>query len=296
MTDAEQLQASLLETRNEDGGWPSRTGRSWTEPTALALLALQGTLVSSETRSLTASWLAHRQSSDGGWPPCAAVPTSTWVTGLALLALADEPASAQGCPRGALWLSNHVYPELSPFQRFLQQSLGINPSRAPGSAPWFPGTAGWVIPTAFSILALSCWSAHLRNADLSLAVHRAQNYLLSRRCSDGGWNHGGSLQRSETSPSYPETTGLALLALANNSTPSLEPTLRLAESQLQHPDSTEGLCWLLMGLAAHGLKKEPPPWSAQSFSKPAMTTQEIALRLITWQALHGPNPFLKPAL
>jgi hypothetical protein len=296
MTDAERLEASLLSTRNDDGGWPSRRGRSWTEPTALALIALQGTLVSSETRSLTASWLAHHQSPDGGWPPCAAVPTSTWVTGLALLALAHERESAQGCPRGTLWLTNQVNPELGAFQHFLQQRLGIGPSLAPGSAPWFPGTAGWVIPTAFSILALSCWSAHSPNSNLSLAVHRAQNYLLSRRCADGGWNHGGSLQRSETAPSYPETTGLALLALANNSSPSLEPAIRLAESQLQHPASTEGLCWLLMGLAAHGQKREAPPWSAPSSSNPAKTTQEIALQLITLQALRGPNPFLQLAL
>ena len=92
----------------------------------------------------------------------------------------------------------------------------------------------------------------MRDATIPPAIRRAQEYLLSRRCLDGGWNHGGSLQRSETSTSYAETTGLALLALHSCSSPSLEVTLRFAETLLQKPDSTEGVCWLLIGLAAHG--------------------------------------------
>src|SRR5450631_4307059 len=155
MTDVDKLKASLLDSRNVDGGWPSRHGRSWTEPTALALLAFQAGNVPGEPRSFAASWLAHRQSSDGGWAPCAAVTTSTWVTSLALLALAQEREYSQGCPRGILWVSTHVYPELNALQGFLEHNLGIAPSQAPGSSSWFPGTAGWVIPTAFSILALS---------------------------------------------------------------------------------------------------------------------------------------------
>lgn len=291
MTDAEELQALLLSSRNADGGWPSRRGRSWTEPTALALLALRGEHVSRETRALTVSWLVDRQSSDGGWPPCATVVTSTWVTSLALLALSQESQHSQRCFDGARWLAGHVYPELNSFQGFLQHQLGINPSKAPGSAPWFPGTAGWVTPTALSVLALSCWSGRLRNTNLDRAIRRAQTYLLSRRCSDGGWNHGGSLQRSETSPSYPETTGLALLSLANSSSSSLGQTLRFAEGLIQKPDSTEGFSWLVMGLAAHGRLTKVPHCTLRP-----KTTQDAALHLIALQTLSGRNPFLQKAL
>ena len=290
MTNAEEVQAALLKSRNADGGWPSHRGRSWTEPTALALLALQGTIVSGEARSLAASWLVQHQSTDGGWPPCAAVATSTWVTSLALLALAQENKNSESCLRGITWLSSQVYPELGALQGFLQNHLGISPSRAPGSAPWFPGTAGWVIPTAFSILALSCWSEKLQQPRLTATVRRAQDYLLSRRCADGGWNHGGSAQRSETAASYPETTGLALLALHNHQSHDLNRTLCLAESLLQKPESSEGLCWLLMGLAAHGIQKEESPWLYRS-----QKTQDMALQLITTEALSGRNPFLHSA-
>ncbi len=282
----------LLSSRNPDGGWPSRRGRrSWTEPTALALIALQSGHVSSETRSLTASWLADRQSYDGGWPPCATVPKSTWVSSLALLALGQESTHSRGCPNGAVWLTNLIYPEQSAIQAFLQRTLGLSPSQAPGSVPWFPGTAGWVIPTAFSILALSSWSRRVQNVNLAHAVNRAQAYLLSRRCSDGGWNHGGSPMRSEAATSYAETTGLALLALSNNSSPTLGPTLRMADGLLQQANSNEGVCWLLMGLAAHGIRKEEAEFRIRT-----KTVQDVALRLITLKALDGHNPFLQPAL
>jgi hypothetical protein len=286
----EELRAALISSRNADGGWPSRKGRSWTEPTALALIALQGTLGASETRSATASWLARRQSADGGWSPCSAVPASTWVTSLALLALAQEDRHSQGCTKGAAWLSSHVYPELNTFQSLLEDCFGISPPQAPGSSPWFPGTAGWVVPTAFAILALSRWLPHLQDPSVASTIHRSQQYLLSRRCFDGGWNHGGSLHRSEASPSYAETTGLALLALANCSAPSLTPAVRLAESMLPKADSTEGICWLLLGLAAHGLRKDVSPLTIRP-----KTTQDFALQLITLQSLHNRNPFFQPA-
>jgi len=290
MTD-DELPSILLNSRNADGGWPSRRGRSWTEPTALALLALQGEQIPSETRAVTAAWLAKRQLADGGWPPCAEVSTSTCVTSLAVLALGQEKEHSGGCGAGTEWLSSHIYPEMNPLQRLLKETIGVSPSQAPGSSPWFPGTAGWVIPTAYSILALSCWTGRLRNPNHEASIRRAQTYLLSRRCADGGWNHGGSPQRSESAPSYAETTGLALLALANHPSPSLEPSLSLAQQFVDHPDSTEGLCWLLIGLNAHGRNRQTnPQWK----TKPR-TTQEIALRLITNQTLKCRNPFLQPA-
>jgi hypothetical protein len=291
MTYADELLASLLKSQNADGGWPFQHGHSWTEPTALGLLALQAAGYSSEARRQAASWLAKQQSPDGGWPPCAIVPTSTWVSSLALLSLAQERAYSAGCPKGIGWLARQVYPDLPILQNFVEHSLGLTPSQAPGSSPWFPGTAGWVVPTACSILALSCWSNRLPGEDLIKTVQRGQTYLLSRRCADGGWNHGGSLQRSETSPSYPETTGLALLALAGNVSPSLTPTLVLAETFARAPASPEGASWLLMGLAAHGriVAAIQPPLRPK-------TNRDRALQLIAFHALRGHNPFLQPAL
>jgi hypothetical protein len=291
MTNADELLAALLKSQNADGGWPFKHGHSWTEPTALALLALQAARCSTDARRQAAAWLAKQQSADGGWPPCATVQTSTWVSSLTLISLAQERVYSSGCPKGVHWLARQVYPDLPAFQNFVQHSLGLSPSQAPGSSPWFPGTAGWVIPTAFSILALSCWSNRLPSEDLDKTVQRAQTYLLARRCADGGWNHGGSLQRSEASASYPETTGLALLALAGHVSASLAPTLQLAETFYREPASPEGSCWLLMGLSAHGrnVAERQPPLRFK-------TNRDIALELIAFHAFRGYNPFLQSAI
>ena len=76
------LQQKLLAYQNADGGWGYGKGSSWTEPTALALLALP---IRSEARAQASSWLRKMQNPDGGWPPQPSVAESTWVTSLAVL-------------------------------------------------------------------------------------------------------------------------------------------------------------------------------------------------------------------
>jgi len=253
MAEVGELQRQLLVSQNPDGGWPFWKGSSWTEPTALALLALRLHDHSPPARQAAAFWLERRQNTDGGWRPNDAVPASTWVTSLAILALPSAGKQA-----GA-WLSTHVHLK-------------------DGGSPWFPGTAGWVTPTATSILALS----RLDNASFASQIEQGRRFLLSRRCRDGGWNHGGSSFRSEDANSYPETTGLALLALAGAPAGQLTAALQLSEDFLKNPGSTEGLSWLQMGLVAQGRKME----DLQLPLRPR-TIRDISLRLLALAALDG---------
>jgi hypothetical protein len=253
MAEVGELQRHLLASQNPDGGWPFLKGSSWTEPTALALLALRLHDHSPPARQAAASWLERRQNTDGGWRPNDAVPASTWVTSLAILVLPNVGKQA------GVWLSKHIYSK-------------------DGGCPWFPGTAGWVMPTATSILALS----RLDSASFASQIEKGRRFLLSRRCRDGGWNHGGSSFRSENANSYPETTGLALLALTGVPPGQLTPALRLGEDFLKNPGSTEGLSWLQMGLVAQGRKLED---SQPSFQP--RTIRDISLRLLALAALDG---------
>jgi hypothetical protein len=175
------------------------------------------------------------------------------VTSLAILALPNAGK------RAGVWLSKHIYSK-------------------DGGSPWFPGTAGWVTPTATSILALS----RLDGANFAPQIEQGRRFLLSRRCRDGGWNHGGSSFRSENATSYPETTGLALLALAGVSPGQLTTAVRLSEDFLKNPRSTEALSWLQMGLVAQGRKMENP-----QAPLPPRTVRDISLRLLALAALDG---------
>jgi len=253
MAEVDELQRQLLASQNPDGGWPFLKGSSWTEPTALALLALRLHDYSPPVRQAAVSWLEQRQNADNGWRPNDAVPASNWVTSLAILALPNVGKQAGD------WVAAHVY-------------------KKAGGSPWFPGTAGWVTPTATSILALS----RLDGARFASQIEQGRGFLLSRRCRDGGWNHGGSSFRSENATSYPETTGLALLALAGVPPGQLAAAFRLSDDFLKNPGSTEGLSWLQMGLVAQGRKMADP----QPRLRPR-NVRDISLRLLALAALDG---------
>jgi hypothetical protein len=232
------------------------------------------------------AWLGKRQNADGGWSPNDAVPTSTWVTSLVILALPNTGKSAESIERAAVWVTGHVSQGPSTLTRYLLQALGGTSPQVVGASPWFPGTAGWVIPTSTAILALS----RLNRTKFALQLEQSQRFLLSRRCSDGGWNHGGSSFRSENASSYAETTGLALLALVGLPSERLTAAFRLSGDFLRNPDSSEGRSWLQMGLLAHGKKVEDLPPLARP-----RTVRDISLRLLTLAAIHGNNRLLTQA-
>jgi hypothetical protein len=251
MAEVDELQRQLLASQNPDGGWPFAKGSSWTEPTALALLALRLHDCSPGACQAAVPWLERRRNADGGWRPNDAVSTSTWVTNFAILAL------PQAGERAGDWLTAQVY-------------------RKTGGASWFPGTASWVAPTATSVLALS----RLNRRRFAGPIEQCRHFLLSRRCYDGGWNHGGSSFRSERAVSYPETTGLALLALAGTPSEKLVTAFRLSDDFLKNPGSLEGLSWLQMGLVAQGRKVVDPQPSLRP-----RNVRDISIRLLALAAL-----------
>lgn len=293
MAEEETLQQSLIERQNGDGGWSYHQGSSWTEPTALALLALAATGSARDIRAAGQEWLLGQQRRDGGWSPHPAVSHSTWVTSLALLALDRDATPAETQRRGVKWLLSEILPEDSPFERFFARWRGLVPDTRPaGGSPWFPGTAAWLAPTALSSLALvhvasGCHAAY-EPPEIQAHIAQSQRFILSRRCRDGGWNHGGARYRSQNAGSYPETTGLALLALRDAPRALLEVPLARAIAFVRSPTSSEALSWLQLGLAAHGRDCR----SASAQGLPCRGVRDSALRLL---ALSGPSqhhPFL----
>lgn len=283
--EADQLQRQLTKAQNKDGGWGYHQGSSWTEPTALAVLALQACEYDDPASLGGCSWLQQRQRPDGGWAPNPALDTSTCVTSWAVLALSGTALAQIQLRRGVGWILQQMNPEPPPLQRVLCRLLGTAPPKAPGGSPWFPGTAAWIAPTAASVLALS-QTAHPALPfpaceRAASAISAAQRYILSRQCQDGGWNHGGSPVRSENAESYPEMTGMALLALYGVPGSELKRSLQRAETYLARAQSTEALAWLQLGLMRHG---RTVPESAHPAC--CRTTREICLRLL---ALAGPT-------
>jgi len=261
---------TLLSKQNQDGGWPYRSpnascspnasrsptarvrGRSWTEPTAYAVLAL---LAAGETGAARKGlgWILSAKRPDGGWPPQIGIDESTWVTALVAL-LPPEQLGSSVHARAIAWLLATCGEESSFGYRLRQWLLGsrrLAGQQSPGW-PWVPGAAAWVGPTSIAILALDKENRRKPSPEIQKRIESGRRFLLGRMCGEGGWNH-GSLRGAgyETRP-YPETTGMALAALRGVVSPKVDRALAVARSFLDECRSADALNWLRLGLLAHG--------------------------------------------
>ena len=260
--------ARILAQQNQDGGWTycsrsasrsasrspgaSDRGRSWTEPTVYASLAL---LAAGETAAARkgVEWILSAERPDGGWPPQNGIDESTWVTALVAL-VPPEQLGPAAHGRAIAWLLATCGKESSFDYRLRQWLLGISRSadqEAPGW-PWVPGAAAWVGPTSLAILALDKESRRRPSPAIRKRIESGRRFLLARMCAEGGWNHGSSRSNGYESLPYPETTGMALAALRGVVSPKVDRSLAVAEGFLNECRSADALNWLRLGLLAHG--------------------------------------------
>jgi hypothetical protein len=285
MPDSEEIQS----LQNRDGGWPYQAGAaSWTEPTCYALLALaaSGLGQSAEARRGT-RWLARQQRADGGVSPRESVSESTWLTALALL-LPQEASEGVDRHRATKWMVTQTGKESGWVYslRLLLMGVRSETSLSFDGWPWYPGAAAWTTPTALSVLALKKLSRQNTDPDLSNRIAQGQSFLLARRCRDGGWNHGSTKSLGYDSDSYPETTGVALLALHGSDGPEIARAVTRAEEHLAACKSHQAASWLRLGLLAHGHDPKAPPLTRRG------QTLEIALGALADAAQQGRNLFL----
>jgi hypothetical protein len=280
--------AELQSQQNRDGGWPYQAGAtSWTEPTCYALLALVACgLGQSAVARAGAKWLALRQRVDGALAPRESVPEGTWLTALALL-LPAEVSEGVDRSRAEEWVLQQTGRESGWIYNLRLLLLGVrsDTSLSFDGWPWYPGAAAWTIPTALSVLALE--KLRRQNvAEVSRRIVQGRSFLLARRCSDGGWNHGSTKSLGYDSDSYPETTGVGLLALHGSDGPEITLALARAEEHLAACRSHQAASWLRLGLSAHGRDLKAPSIARRN------QTLEMALSILADAAQQGRNVFL----
>jgi hypothetical protein len=268
--------------QNRDGGWAYNKGCSWTEPTAFVLLAQTATQVDRVSFEAGLKFLYSTQRNDGGWSPQPGVAESTWVTALAAL-LPEEAIGARRMKRALEWLEGQSGRDSS-WSWKLRVWLNGDRSQHPDGWPWFPGAAAWVIPTSLGMLAFKRALRRSEDAGLRGRVDQGAEFLRARVCADGGWNHGSNKALGRDGDSYPETTGVALTALAGTTkNQTIVRGIEAAKKHLAECRTAEGIAWLRMGLAAHG---ERP---ASTAAPTPRTTLDAALTVL---ATAGKNPLL----
>jgi hypothetical protein len=268
----------LLNKQNPDGGWPYLHGGSWTEPTVYAVLALLAAGETAQSKRGIA-WMLRTRQSDGGWASRPGVGESSWVTALA--ALIPEESLGQAAHAGAIaWLLPVQGEDTTSIYRLRQWLLGSSSSidRNISGWPWTQGAAAWVGPTAMAVVALEGEHKRRPSAHVAARAQAGRNFLMAHMCHEGGWNHGSTDAWRYDAPPYPETTGMALLAMDRIRSPKMESALSMGLKFLTETRSADAQNWLRLGLAAQG---ELP----QSYAAPVgvvyRTVPEVALSHIS---------------
>jgi hypothetical protein len=274
----------LAAKQNPDGGWPYIRGVSWTEPTVYSILAMSAA-GATESAARGIGWLRRVARPDGGFSPQAGVVDSTWVTALVAL-LPPEELGAPAHEGAIRWLLRTTGNESTKIYRLRQWLLGAARPADQRFAgwPWTQGAAAWVGPTSLAILALEKESRRKPSAEVSRRIAEGRQFLMTRCCHEGGWNHGAVGALGYAAEPYPETTGMALAALRGVDTPQVRRAIVAARQFLADSHSADAINWLGLGLMAHG---EMPAGYCRPAGVACRTLPETSLAMLLGEVQKG---------
>jgi hypothetical protein len=154
------------------GGWSFFGSRQVSlEATSLASLCLLAERPSEALR--LGKLLSGAQLADGSWPSFVGDRESSWTTALAVCALnsVNDPSKAR--ERGESWLLRTKGREGHWFWRWKFKTADRNVQFDPDKFgwPWISGSASWVIPTAFSIVAIKQFTVCNRSEESEKRIH-----------------------------------------------------------------------------------------------------------------------------
>ena len=240
----------VLKHQLASGGW-SYLGsqQSSVEATSLSILALGLDAVPAR-RSGIAHLLAS-QRSDGSWPAFSDDSEGSWTTALVLCVLNATGEYSDEREKAARWLDAERGREGHWLWRWKFKTVDRNVRFDPDKYgwPWISSSASWVIPTAFSIIAIKQFTVCNRSAASEKRIHLGVEMLLDRACVDGGWNSGNSVVYGVALRPHVEATAIALLALQDEQrTEVIQKSLSWLRQNAAGVDSVSSLAWDILSL------------------------------------------------
>ena len=224
------------------------------------MLALHGRRESEGDLDRAWKLLRSWQLADGSFRPSGEVKDGTWVTAHAVTLASVRGVNDASVRSSVDWLLREVGAEhevpmrVASFFHWIPTKLDVSHE----GWPWRSGNASWIEPTAQTLVALKKVASQYRSADVEHRVREGEKLVLSRRCSDGGWNCGNPNVYNFDLPSYPETTGLALLGLQGRNEQELAGALEVARQFRAETKSSLAKAWLQIALRCHGQQVETP--------------------------------------
>jgi hypothetical protein len=201
--------------------------------------------------ALAIRFLLDSQRADGGWPAFTGDPEPSWTTALALSTLTVVNDLSDARERALKWLLSERGKEGHWFWRWkfktADREVRFDPDKY--GWPWCPGAGSWVIPTAFSIVAVKQFTVCNRSEASENRIRLGVEMLLDRRCVGAGWNSGNSVVYGVPLPAHVEATAIALLALQDEPRGEIvRASVNWLESQAARVDAVSSLSWCILTL------------------------------------------------
>ena len=244
------LAETLRSRQMKSGGWAYFDSvQESLEATCLAELALAPERHANSSEAIL--FLLKSQLSDGGWPAFLGDSEGSWTTALALCTLNSTGDFTAAREKAFRWLYAERGREGHWFWRWKFKTSDRNVRFDPDKYgwPWVTGSASWVIPTAFSIIAIEQFTVCNRSEESEKRIHLGVEMLLDRACVDGGWNSGNSLVYGVPLRPHVEATAIALLALQDEQrTEMIQKSLSWLRQNAASVDSVSSLAWCILSL------------------------------------------------
>jgi hypothetical protein len=253
------LAETLRSRQMKSGGWAYFDSvQESLEATCLAELALTPDRHANSSEAIL--FLLKSQLSDGGWPAFLGDSEGSWTTALALCTLNSTGDFTAAREKAFRWLYAERGREGHWFWRWKFKTSDRNVRFDPDKYgwPWVTGSASWVIPTAFSIIAIEQFTVCNRSEESEKRIHLGVEMLLDRECVDGGWNSGNSLVYGVPLRPHVEATAIALLALQDEQRIEMvQKSLSWLRQNAASVDSVSSLAWCILTLFVYQESVEP---------------------------------------
>ena len=249
----EHVQLEIEKRCLSGGGWASGSSpRAGIETTCYALMALHNRPSPARERGM--DLLFRTQNSDGSWLAFEGDdPEGCWTTALAAIALRSIGSPSSPLEKSLRWLLNNRGREGHWFWKWkfrtVDRAVQFNPDKY--GWPWFPGTVSWVIPTAFSIIALKQSFPCCRTEPVVNRIQLGTEMLRDRACPQGGWNAGNGIVFGSALTPHIDTTAIALLALTEGKAAAAIQGLNWLRQASIDCSSAYGLAWSAIAFTVH---------------------------------------------
>jgi hypothetical protein len=245
----------LVHCQLANGGWPFHPGgaQAAIEPTALALLALPSK--PARERDSAIQFLLEIQNPNGSWPAFQGDDSGgSGATGLAVYALQRSGATGAVINKALWWLLRSQGWESHWLWRWKFRTTDRHVRFDPDKFgwPWMPETVSWVVPTAYSLLALTRREVTSQRDLADRRVRRGVEMLYDRMCPGGGWNAGNGMVYETALAAHPDVTAVALLALSTE--PMNDPisaSLEWLKDRAETCRAPWSLGWTILALHAY---------------------------------------------